>query len=51
MSTLLVDEPFTDLDQSLGRLEEAVSPLVGIVTRTVSTTHTPDEGVAPELRR
>ena len=47
MSTLLVDEPFTDLEQSLGRLEEAVSPLVGIVTRTVSTTHTPDEASLP----
>jgi ribosomal protein S12 methylthiotransferase accessory factor len=38
---------FTPLDDALERLERAVSPLVGIVTRTLSTTHTADETPLP----
>ncbi len=47
MTTLLTDEPFTGVERALERLDDAVSPLVGIVTRTVSTTHTPDEASLP----
>jgi ribosomal protein S12 methylthiotransferase accessory factor len=38
---------FTPVDEALPRLEEAVSPRVGIVTHTVSTTHTSDEASLP----
>jgi ribosomal protein S12 methylthiotransferase accessory factor len=34
---------FTPLDESLRRLDEAVSPFVGIVRHTVTTMHAPDE--------
>ena len=47
MTSLLADEPFTDVESALERLEEAVSPLVGIVTQTISTTHTTDEASLP----
>jgi ribosomal protein S12 methylthiotransferase accessory factor len=43
----LTDEPFTPVEYALERLEEAVSPLVGIVTRTISTTYTTDEASLP----
>jgi hypothetical protein len=38
---------FTPVEEALVRLEGAVSPLVGIVTRTVSTTYTTDETPLP----
>lgn len=41
------DDAFTPIDDALPRLEAALSPLVGIVTCTVSTTHTPDESSLP----
>ena len=47
MTTAVADVPFTPLDAALARLDAAVSPLVGIVTRTVSTTHTTDESPVP----
>jgi ribosomal protein S12 methylthiotransferase accessory factor len=47
VTTLLTDEPFTPLECALERLEEAVSPLVGIVARTMSTTYTTDEAPLP----
>ena len=47
MTTLLADGPFTRVDDALANLEEAVSPLVGIVTQTLSTTHTTDEACLP----
>lgn len=47
MSTVLGDEPFTAIESALERLDAAVSPLVGIVTRTVATTHTTDEASLP----
>ena len=47
MTTLLADGPFTGVDDALANLEEAVSPLVGIVTQTLSTTHTTDEACLP----
>lgn len=47
MTAVLTDEPFTPLERSLERLEEAVSPLVGIVTRTISSTFTTDEASLP----
>jgi len=47
MTTALADGPFTPVESALERLEAAVSPLVGIVTRTVSTTHTTDEASLP----
>ena len=47
MTIPTADPPFTPLATALERLEAAVSPLVGIVTRTVSTTHTTDESPLP----
>lgn len=47
MTPALADPPFTPVESALDRLEEAVSPIVGIVTRTVSTTHTTDEASLP----
>jgi ribosomal protein S12 methylthiotransferase accessory factor len=47
VTTALSDEPFTGVEHALERLDDAVSPLVGIVTRTVSTTHTTDEASLP----
>ena len=47
MTTVLRDAPFTPVECALERLEQAVSPLVGIVARTMSTTHTPDEASLP----
>jgi ribosomal protein S12 methylthiotransferase accessory factor len=41
--------PFTPLAESLARLENAVSPLTGIVTRVVRSTHMPDETSLPSL--
>jgi ribosomal protein S12 methylthiotransferase accessory factor len=38
---------FTPVDESLARLDDAVSPLVGIVTHTLSTTSTTDETSLP----
>jgi len=40
-------ESFTPLEHAMPRLEAAVSPLVGIVTGTVSTTAMPDECSLP----
>ncbi|HEY7345474.1 MAG TPA: YcaO-like family protein [Gaiella sp.] len=39
----LAETHFTPLGDSLRRLDEAVSPLVGIVRHTVTTMHAPDE--------
>ena len=47
MTTTLADVPFTPVEESLTRLERAVSPHVGIVTRTVSSTCTTDEARLP----
>ncbi len=47
MTTSLTDGPFTRVDDALPNLEEAVSPLVGIVTQTLSTTSTTDEACLP----
>ena len=47
MTTLLADEPFTPVERALEQLEQAVSPLAGIVSRTVSTTYTTDEASLP----
>ena len=47
MTTVLPDEPFTPVERALEQLEEAVSPLVGIVARTMSTTYTTDEASLP----
>jgi len=47
MSTVLTDGPFTKVEHALERLEAAVSPVVGIVKRTVSTTYTTDEASLP----
>ena len=47
MTTAVADVPFTPLDDALARLDAAVSSLAGIVTRTVSTTHTTDESPLP----
>ena len=47
MTPPLAAERFTPVDEALERLEDAVSPLVGIVTRTVSTTYTSDESPLP----
>ena len=43
----LADVPFTPVPTALERLEGAVSPVVGIVTRTVATTSTSDESTLP----
>ena len=43
MSTELAEVPFTALEDSLRRLDEAVSPLVGIVGPVTHTTYTDDE--------
>lgn len=45
--TAVADQRFTPLGVALERLDGAVSPLVGLVTRTVSTTHTTDECALP----
>jgi ribosomal protein S12 methylthiotransferase accessory factor len=45
--TTLTDAPFTPLETALERLEDAVSPLVGIVTSVVRTMHAPDETALP----
>jgi ribosomal protein S12 methylthiotransferase accessory factor len=47
VNALLADDPFTSVAAALERLEEAVSPLAGIVTRTISATHTTDEASLP----
>ena len=47
MTAVVEDTPFTPLESALERLDAAVSPLVGLVKRTISTTHTPDEGCLP----
>ena len=47
MTLLVGDRPFTPLAEALPRLEAALSPLVGIATGAVSTTHTPDESSLP----
>jgi ribosomal protein S12 methylthiotransferase accessory factor len=39
----LADVAFTPLAESLDRLEDAVSPLVGIVSRVTSSTYSPEE--------
>jgi ribosomal protein S12 methylthiotransferase accessory factor len=44
---LAADQAFTSLADSLPRLEDALSPLVGIVMGTVATTSTPDEAAVP----
>ncbi len=43
----IAETPFTRLDESLRRLDEALSPLVGIVRQTVTTMHAPDETPLP----
>ena len=50
VTTSLTDGPFTRVDDALPNLEEAVSPLVGIVTQTLSTTSHDGRGVPSELR-
>ncbi|MCZ7589504.1 MAG: YcaO-like family protein [Gaiella sp.] len=47
MTATLDDAPFTTVERALERMETAVSPLVGIVTQTISTTHTTDEASLP----
>jgi ribosomal protein S12 methylthiotransferase accessory factor len=47
VTVVLADEPFTTVECALERLDAAVSPLVGLVTRTISTTHTTDEASLP----
>ena len=47
MTTSLTNGPFTPVDDALPNLEQAVSPLVGIVTQTLSTTSTTDEARLP----
>jgi ribosomal protein S12 methylthiotransferase accessory factor len=44
---ILLGTPFTPLADALGRLEDAVSPLVGIVTHSVGTMSAPDESPLP----
>ena len=43
MTTELAEVPFTPVDQALERLERVVSPLAGIVTHVVRTTHATDD--------
>ena len=43
----LVRTPFTPLDAALERLEQVVSPLVGIVTQSVRAMHAPNESPLP----
>jgi ribosomal protein S12 methylthiotransferase accessory factor len=43
MPIQLAESPFTPVESALGRLEEAVSPLAGIVSAIVRTTHAPDD--------
>jgi ribosomal protein S12 methylthiotransferase accessory factor len=47
VTTSLTDGPFTRVEDALASLEDAVSPLVGIVTQTLSTTATTDEACLP----
>src|SRR4029079_5630371 len=47
VTTSLADGPFTLVDDALPNLEQAVSPLVGIVTQTLYTTSTTDEARLP----
>ena len=47
MTAVLTDGGFTPVECALDQLEAAISPLVGIVTRTVSTTYTTDEASLP----
>jgi ribosomal protein S12 methylthiotransferase accessory factor len=43
MPVELAERPFLPVSAALARLEEAVSPLVGIVSAAVRTTHSPDD--------
>jgi ribosomal protein S12 methylthiotransferase accessory factor len=43
MPTQLAESPFTPVGSALERLEQAVSPLAGIVSAIVRTTHAPDD--------
>jgi ribosomal protein S12 methylthiotransferase accessory factor len=45
--TSFLPGPFTPVQDALARLDDAVSPLVGIVTHTLSTTSTTDETSLP----
>ncbi len=47
MTAAIATDCFTPVEEALLRLEDAVSPHVGIVTHTVSTTHTTDEASLP----
>lgn len=47
MTVGLPTSPFTPIEDALARLDDAVSPLVGIVTHTLSTTSTTDETSLP----
>jgi ribosomal protein S12 methylthiotransferase accessory factor len=47
MTILAPDRPFTPIDDALPRLDAAVSPVAGIVTGTIATTHAPDESSLP----
>ena len=47
MTSLSPNQTFTPLEESLPRLEAAVSPLVGIVKGTVATMNAPDEATLP----
>jgi len=42
VSTAFESAAFTPVREGLTRLEAAVSPLAGIVTRVVTTMHAPD---------
>jgi ribosomal protein S12 methylthiotransferase accessory factor len=47
LAVSVTDTPFTPLDESLRRLDAAVSQLVGVVRQTVTTMHAPDETPLP----
>lgn len=47
MTVVLSTGSFTPIEDALARLDDAVSPLVGIVTHTLSTTSTTDEASLP----
>src|SRR4029079_455591 len=47
VTTSMTNDPFTPVADALPNLEGAVSPLVGIVTQTLSTTSTTDEACLP----